>query len=126
MNKNMRKNKIIAEAPHLLQVCLCALAFLLLPLVGGARGGLEVGLGTRHCLLTAKFSVQVNTEQRAVVDSTMRAQPGVFSVSWSPHRQILIVVYNRMVTNKRRLKRAVELISLSEDNAELKPGGISN
>lgn|GEM_PF-3547119 len=108
----MRKNKIIAEAPHLLQVYLCALAFLLLPLVGGARGGLDVrvGLETRHCLQTAKFSVQASTEQRAVVDSTMRAQPGVFSVSWSPHRQILIVVYNRMVTNKRRLKNHVECI----------------
>jgi len=122
MEKNIIENNKTAGVNHLLQVCLCALAFLLLPLVGGARGGLEVGLGTRHCLQTAKFSVQASIEQRALVDSTIRAQPGVFSVSWSPHRQILIVVYNRMVTNKRRLKRAVELVSLSEDNAELKPG----
>lgn len=112
MEKNIIENNKTAGVNHLLQVCLCALAFLLLPLVGGARGGLDVrvGLETRHCLQTAKFSVQASTEQRAVVDSTMRAQPGVFSVSWSPHRQILIVVYNRMVTNKRRLKNHVECI----------------
>lgn len=60
-----------------------------------------------------KFPLRAGVEQRERIDSTLRAQPGVFSATWSPRRQMLIVVYDRCMTNRQRLKRVVTAFSTS-------------
>lgn len=73
--------------------------------------------GHNH-LQRVKFPLQACMEQRARIDSTMQAQPGVCSATWSSRHQILVVVYDRMLTNRRRLKRVVDSLCLPEENKE--------
>lgn len=61
----------------------------------------------RSRYLSVKFAMAVGQEQKEYVDSVMRAEPGVFSVSWGPRHRMLIVVYDRTRTSQRHLRCVV-------------------
>jgi hypothetical protein len=72
---------------------------------------LTTEVSARSHFQMVKFPMPVNTEQRMRIDSTMRAQPGVFSVSWSRNRRMLIVVYDRTITSRRQLQHNVDSLA---------------
>ena len=120
----MEKKKIIAHTLYLYKSFILSLKGLLLTLLGGVRKSLSVAvlllLSSSAALAhsrfqTVKFPLHADTEQRAHIDSTMRAQPGVFSAVWSPRRQMIVVVYDRTITNKRQLRRDVAVICQHKD-----------
>lgn len=70
---------------------------------------------------TLKIPVNALTEQKGSIDSVARSLPGVFSASWSPRHQLIVVVYDRTMTSRRQLMKALStLLAQSEDTHEHK------
>lgn len=65
----------------------------------------------RSRYLSVKFAMAVGQEQKEYVDSVMRAEPGVFSVSWCSRHRMLVVVYDRTRTSQRHLRCVVRELS---------------
>jgi hypothetical protein len=70
---------------------------------------------------TLKIPVSAQTEKKGSIDSLARSLPGVFSTSWSPRHHLIVVVYDRTMTSRRQLMKAVgALCAQSEENREHK------
>jgi hypothetical protein len=70
---------------------------------------------------TLKIPVSAQTEQKRSIDSLVRSLPGVFSTSWSPRHHLIVVVYDRTMTSRRQLMKALStLLAQSEDTHEHK------
>lgn len=70
---------------------------------------------------TLKIPVSAQMEQKRSIDSLVRSLPGVFSTSWSPRHHLIVVVYDRTMTSRRQLMKALStLLAQSEDTHEHK------
>lgn len=70
---------------------------------------------------TLKIPVSAQMEQKGNIDSVTRSLPGVFSASWSPRHHLIVVVYDRTMTSRRQLMKALStLLAQSEDTHEHK------
>ena len=70
---------------------------------------------------TLKIPVSAQTEQKRSIDSLVRSLHGVFSTSWSPRHHLIVVVYDRTMTSRRQLMKALStLLAQSEDTHEHK------
>lgn len=71
--------------------------------------------------MTVKIPAHGLTEQKESIDSLVRSLPGVFSTSWNCRHHLFVVVYDRKVTSRRQLMKAVgALCAQSEENREHK------
>ena len=76
---------------------------------------------------TLKIPVNARTEQKGSIDSVARSLPGVFSASWSPRHQLIVVVYDRTMTSRRQLMKALStLLAQREDTHEHKESRLTS
>ena len=66
----------------------------------------------------------VSDSQQQHTDSLARSLPGVFSTSWYPRRQLLVVVYDRQVTRRKTLKRMLGIANVRAERREKNRKGI--
>ena len=69
----------------------------------------------RSRYMTVKIPVCGFMEQKESVDSLVRALPGVFSASWNSRHQLIIVVYDRTVTSRQQLMKALGATRLQHE-----------
>lgn len=69
----------------------------------------------RSRYMTVKIPVSGLMEQKESVDSLVRALPGVFSASWNSRHQLIIVVYDRTVTSRHQLMKALGATRLQHE-----------
>lgn len=67
-----------------------------------------VSIKARSRYSAVKISVKAPRESKASIDSLARSLPGVFSAEWSPHHQMLVVVYDHTVTTRKLLIREAQ------------------
>ena len=71
----------------------------------------------RSRYMTVKIPVCGLMEQKERLDSLARSLPGVFSTSWNSRHQLIIVVYDRTVTSRQRLMKALGTTRLQHEES---------
>ena len=71
----------------------------------------------RSRYMTVKIPVCGLMEQKESLDSLARSLPGVFSTSWNSRHQLIIVVYDRTVTSRQRLMKALGTTRLQHEES---------